>query len=57
MRRQAGLVTEISVFATEISASEREISSHLNTPAQIPGLSVMKHFQLCMACKVAEGPV
>ena len=29
--------------------------SHMNTPAQIqkPGLSGTKHFQLCMACKVA----
>ena len=28
--------------------------SHLNTPARIPGLSVTKHFQLRMACKVAD---
>ena len=28
--------------------------SHMNTPARIPGLSVTKHFQLRMACKVAD---
>ena len=28
--------------------------SHMNTPAWIPGLSRMKHFQLHMACKVAD---
>ena len=28
--------------------------SHMNTPACILGLSVMKHFQLPMACKVAN---
>ena len=28
--------------------------SHMNTPAQIPGLSGTKHFQLRMACKVAD---
>ena len=26
----------------------------MNTPAWIPGLSVAKHFQLRMACKVAD---
>ena len=26
----------------------------MSTPAQIPGLSVTKHFQLHMACKVAD---
>ena len=28
--------------------------SHMNTPARIPGLSATKHFQLRMACKVAD---
>ena len=40
MRRRAGLVTEIF--------------SHMNTPARIPGLSWRKHFQLRMACNVAD---
>ena len=28
--------------------------SRMNTPARIPGLSGKKHFQLRMACKVAD---
>ena len=28
--------------------------SHMNTPARIPGLSGTKHFQLRVACKVAD---
>ena len=55
MRRQAGLVTKISVFATEISVTELEIFPIImNTPPWIPGLPVTKHFQLSMACKVAD---
>ena len=40
---RAGPVTEISVAKT-----------HMNTLARIPGLSETKHFQLRMACKVAD---
>ena len=47
MRRRAGPVTEISV-------TELEIFSHMNPQARIPELSGTKHFQLRMACKVAE---
>ena len=42
MRRRAGLGKRAGNF------------SHMNTPARIPGLSMTKHFQLCMACKVAD---
>ena len=56
MRRQAGPVTKISVFATEISITELEFNFFpiMNTPARITGLSVTKYFQLRMACKVAD---
>ena len=54
MRRQAGPVTEISVFATETSVIDLENFSHMNTPARVPGLSGTKHFQLRMASNVAD---
>ena len=54
MRRRVGPVSELLVSATEISVTELEIFSYMNTPARIPGLSVTKPFQLCMACKVAD---
>ena len=54
IRRWAGPVTEISVFATEISVTELKNFPHMNTPARTPGLSGTKHFQLRMACKVAN---
>ena len=47
MRRRAGPVSEILVFVNRNF-------SHINTRAQIPGLSMIKHFQLRMACKVAD---
>ena len=47
MRRRAGPVTEISV-------TELELFPIWTHPARIPGLSVTKHFQLHMACKVAD---
>ena len=39
MRGQAGPVTEISVFATEISVTGMKIS-HVNTPARWPGQNI-----------------
>ena len=39
MRGRAGPVTEISVFATEISVTGMKIS-HMNTPARWPGRNI-----------------
>ena len=49
MRRRAGPVTEMSVLGNRAG-----IFSHMKTPARIPGRSGTKHFQLQMACKVAD---
>ena len=54
MRRRAGWPVKILVFATEISVTELKKIPRTNTPARISGLSVTKHFQLRMACKVAD---
>ena len=55
MRRLADPVTKISVFATGRELGNRAGNfSHMNTLARIPGLSETKHFQLHMACKVAD---
>ena len=55
MKRRAGQVTEITVFATEITVTEQEIFSiYMDTLARIPGLSMTKHFQLRMDCKVTD---
>ena len=47
-----------TLFFTKISMCSYEnragIFSHMNTPSRIPGLLVTKHFQLRMACKVAD---
>ena len=44
MRRRVGPVTEISVFASEISLGNRAGNfsnfSHMNTPARIPGRNI-----------------
>ena len=48
MGRRAGQVTEITVTELEI------FPIYMDTPARIPGLSMTKHFQLRMACKVTD---
>ena len=50
MRRRAGPVTEIFVFATEISVTELEIFPYEHSSPD----TGTKHFQLRMACKVAD---
>ena len=53
MGRRAGPVTEISVFATEISVTELEIFEFFPYEHSSPDTGT-KHFRLRMACKVAD---
>ena len=48
MRRRAGPASYRDL------GNRAVIFSHMNTPVRIPGLSGTKHFQLRMACKVAD---